>query len=35
MIEVLINTMVVIILKYISVSNQHITHLKLMQCELT
>ena len=29
---VLANTMVVIILQYISTSNQHIVHLKLIQC---
>ena len=31
MIEVLMNAMVVVLLKYINVSNQHIVHLKLTQ----
>ena len=33
--EVLSNTMVVIILQYISVSNQHIVHIKLTQCYMS
>ena len=32
MMKVLANTMVVIILQYINVSNQHDGHLKLIQC---
>ena len=33
--EVLPNTMLVIILQYMSVSNQHTVHLKLTQCYMS
>lgn len=35
MIEILAKTRAVIILQYINVSNQHVVHLKLMQCCLS